>query len=75
MDVAKKKEKTLGFEDAMKELEVLVDSMENDSLTLEESLAMFEKGVKLTRLCQQALSKVEQDIKILTAEGETDFND
>ena len=58
----------------MKELEALVESMEKDSLTLEESLKKFEKGVKLTRLCQQALTKAEQDVKILTADGEMDFN-
>ncbi len=58
----------------MKELEALVDSMEKDPLTLEESLKKFEKGVKLTRLCQQALTKAEQDVKILTADGEMDFN-
>ncbi len=72
--MAKKKETKQNFEDAMKELEVLVDSMENDSLSLEESLKTFEKGVQLTRTCHQALSKVEQDIKLLTAGDEADFN-
>ncbi len=79
--MSKKKEKTQSqeltqehsFEEAMNELEALVDSMENDSLTLEESLTKFEKGVKLTRICQQALAKAEQKVKILTADGETDF--
>lgn len=71
--MATKKEKAPNFEKAMRELEVLVDSMENDSLSLEESLKTFEKGVKLTRACHQALSKVEQDIKVLTADDETDF--
>ena len=71
--MAKKKEKTPNFEEAMKELQVLVDSMENDALSLEESLKMFEKGVNLTRTCHQTLSKVEQDIKILTADDESDF--
>ncbi|MEE9302799.1 MAG: exodeoxyribonuclease VII small subunit [Thiotrichaceae bacterium] len=79
--MSKKKDKTqsqelsqkLSFEDAMNELEALVDSMEKDSLTLEESLMKFEKGVKLTRICQQALAKAEQEVKILTADGETDF--
>jgi len=72
--MAKKKEKTPSFEDAMQELEGLVDSMETDSLTLEESLQKFEQGVKLTRICQQALSHAEQEVKILTADGEVDFD-
>ncbi len=71
--MANKKNKTPSFEDAMNELEVLVDSMESDSLSLEESLKTFEKGVQLTRTCHQALSKVEQDIKILTADDEAGF--
>ncbi len=79
--MSKKKEKAQSresaqehsFEEAMNELEALVDSMENDSLTLEESLKKFEKGVKLTRICQQALAKAEQKVKFLTADGETDF--
>jgi exodeoxyribonuclease VII small subunit len=72
--MAKKKEKTPSFEEAMTELEKLVESMENDSLSLEDSLTMFEKGVQLTRICQQALSKAEQEIKILTTnDDEMDF--
>ncbi len=69
-----KKTQTPSFEEAMSELETLVDSMEQDSLTLEESLQKFERGVTLTRLCQQALAKVEQEVKVLTNNGdEADF--
>ena len=71
--MSKKKDKTPTFEDAMKELEGLVDSMEKDTLTLEESLQKFEQGVKLTRICQQALNRAEQEVKVLTADGEMDF--
>ncbi len=71
--MSKKKDKTPAFEDAMKELEGLVDSMEKDTLTLEESLQKFEQGVKLTRICQQALNRAEQEVKVLTADGEMDF--
>ena len=71
--MSKKKDKTPTFEGAMKELEGLVDSMEKDTLTLEESLQKFEQGVKLTRICQQALNRAEQEVKVLTADGEMDF--
>ena len=71
--MSKSKKKAPSFEAAMKELETLVESMEQDSLSLEESLKNFENGVRLTRICQQALTKAEQDIKILTAESEIDF--
>ena len=61
----------------MDKLEKLVEKMEEGDLTLEESLKIFEEGVKLTRECQQALADAEQKVKLLIEEsGEitsTDF--
>jgi exodeoxyribonuclease VII small subunit len=68
-----KKSKKQDFESAMSELEALVSRMESGDLTLEESLSEFEKGVQLTRICQQTLEKAEQKVKILTSQGEQDF--
>jgi len=59
-------EKPQSFEDALNELENLVDSMEKGELTLEESLHSFERGVQLTRACQQALKEAEQKVRILS---------
>lgn len=53
------------FEDALENLEGLVEAMEDGELSLEESLKAFEKGVKLTRECQMALEKAEQKVKLL----------
>ena len=50
----------------MKELEALVARMEKGDQSLEQSLKDFEQGVKLTRICQQALSEAEQKVQILT---------
>ena len=65
------------FEASMDKLEKLVEKMEVGDLTLEESLKIFEEGVKLTRECQQALADAEQKVKLLIEEsGEitsTDF--
>lgn len=58
------------FEEALTELEELVGRMESGSLSLEESLAAFERGIKLTRECQTALRKAELRIKALTQEGD-----
>jgi exodeoxyribonuclease VII small subunit len=58
------------FEDALAELENLVDTLEQGQLTLEESLAAFERGIKLTRTCQKALDEAEQKVRILTDESE-----
>ena len=53
------------FEVAMKELEALVEKLEQGDLPLEESLAAFERGVLLTRTCQTALKEAEQKVEIL----------
>ncbi len=58
--------KTPSFEQALAELESLVETMEQGELSLEDSLKSFERGVLLTRTCQQALKEAEQKIEILT---------
>ena len=61
----------INFEKALAELEQLVETMEKGELTLEESLKQFERGVSLTRICQQALAAAEQKVRILTQNNET----
>ncbi|BCG65057.1 MAG: exodeoxyribonuclease VII small subunit [Methyloprofundus sp.] len=62
--MARKKSATL-FEDSLKELEVIVEQLEQGDISLEESLKSFEQGVKLTRTCQKALQDAEQKVQIL----------
>ncbi len=54
------------FEQALAELESIVAVLERGEMTLEESLAAFERGIGLVRLCQQALNQAEQRVRILT---------
>ncbi|MBK1722056.1 exodeoxyribonuclease VII small subunit, partial [Thiocystis violacea] len=54
------------FEQALADLEGVVDALEKGEMTLEQSLAAFERGVGLTRVCQQALDSAEQRVRILT---------
>ncbi|CAA6823387.1 MAG: Exodeoxyribonuclease VII small subunit (EC [uncultured Thiotrichaceae bacterium] len=64
------------FESAIAELESLVQRMEGGELSLEDSLREFERGVQLTRLCQDQLKAAEHRVKLLTADGEEkDFID
>ena len=56
----------LTFEQAMAELDELVSRMEDGELSLDDSLKAFERGVMLTRKCQEALSQAELRVKILT---------
>ncbi|NIR32608.1 MAG: exodeoxyribonuclease VII small subunit [Gammaproteobacteria bacterium] len=64
--VASQTDPQLDFEKALKELEELVETMERGELSLEESLKSFERGIQLTRACQQALREAEQKVEILT---------
>ena len=59
----------LTFEAAMLELERLVEKMEAGDLTLEQSLQAFERGVVLTRLCQQELQQAELKVQQLNSDG------
>ncbi|MDZ7663420.1 exodeoxyribonuclease VII small subunit [Thiohalophilus sp.] len=53
------------FEKSLAELEALVERMEQGDQTLEQSLKDFERGVALTRNCQQALKTAEQKVEQL----------
>jgi len=64
--VPAKKKDTQSFEKSLAELESLVGTLEQGDLSLEESLKSFERGVELTRNCQEALKLAEQKIRILT---------
>jgi len=59
------KEAQPDFETAMRDLEKLVERLEQGDMPLEESLAAFERGVMLTRACQTALKEAEQKVEIL----------
>ncbi len=60
-----KKKASASFEESLAELELLVAKLERGEISLEESLEAFEKGVNLTRTCQQALRDAEQKVQIL----------
>ena len=63
--MAKRQKKTPDFEAALAELEALVEKMEQGDLSLDDSLQQFERGVQLTRSCQQALQEAEQKVQVL----------
>ena len=59
------KSSDLDFEAAIKELESLVERMEQGDQSLEQSLKDFERGVELTRTCQKALKQAEHKVQLL----------
>ena len=54
------------FESSLDELETLVEKMEHGELSLEDSLAAYERGVGLYRRCQQALEQAELRVRLLS---------
>lgn len=62
-----RKSAKFNFEDALENLEELVEAMEEGELSLEESLKAFEQGIKLTRECQAALEAAEQKVQLLVS--------
>ncbi|NKF23263.1 exodeoxyribonuclease VII small subunit [Solimonas marina] len=60
------------FEDAMKELETIVQSLERGELRLDESLRLFERGVALARQCRGSLDSAELKVhELLASAGDT----
>lgn len=60
----------LSIETALKDLEKIVTQMETGKTSLEESLDLFEKGISLTKQCQEKLRDAEQKVKILLKNNE-----
>jgi exodeoxyribonuclease VII small subunit len=56
------------FEDSLKQLEKIVDHLERGDLPLEESIRLFEDGVRLSSACKQELDAAEGKVQILMKE-------
>lgn len=54
-----------GFEASLDKLEGLIEKLESEDISLEDSLKAFEEGVKLTQSAQKALGEAEQKIRVL----------
>jgi exodeoxyribonuclease VII small subunit len=64
------RKKKLDYETAVAELETLVDRLEQGDVSLEESLKLYEKGVLLSRDCQQQLTEAEQKVQMLLEQSD-----
>jgi exodeoxyribonuclease VII small subunit len=59
----------MSFEEAIAELENIVDKLEKGQLSLDESLVIFEKGIKLVRECNDKLKSAQQKVEKLIEEN------
>ena len=57
------------FEAALTELEKIVEKMESGEQSLEDALKSFQRGIELTRTCQQGLKEAEQRVEKLLSEN------
>ena len=64
------------FEEALAELEQLVENLEGGNLSLEDSLSQFERGVRLARECRDSLAAAEQKVQVLLErDGDSELAD
>ncbi len=59
------KEKELNFEELMQKLEAITNKLEKESLSLDESVELFEEGMKISKECNEKLESAEKRITIL----------
>jgi exodeoxyribonuclease VII small subunit len=57
------------FEKSFQQLETIVKRLESEELPLDESLQLFEEGVRLSRFCNQKLEEVEKKIELILADA------
>lgn len=57
------------FEKAFQQLEKIVQRLEGEELPLDESLQLFEEGIRLSRFCHQRLEDVEKKIELILADA------
>lgn len=68
------KQEETSLEEALDDLEQIVEVLEEGKMSLEESLELYEKGMKLVSLCQSRLQNVEKRIECLTGELPPDLS-
>jgi exodeoxyribonuclease VII small subunit len=68
-----RKEASPSFEKALERLEAIVEKLESEELGLDASLALFEEGIGLSRLCQTKLEEVEKRVEIILKDSGVEY--
>jgi len=63
------------FEQAMKQLEQIVEALESGDLPLEKAISKFEEGIQLSKFCSNMLDETERKITILTQDQEGNLSE
>ena len=71
--MAKKKDKdTVSFDETLKEMEGIVERLERDDVSLDDSIQLYEQGICLHKRCSDMLSKARLKIEELTKQADSD---
>lgn len=65
-------EKQMTLEEAFSQLEAVTKELEKEDITLEESFAVYQKGMQLLQFCNDSIDKVEKKVLVLNGEGKLD---
>lgn len=60
----------MSFEEAMRELEAVVDKLERGDVALDASITLYERGALLKKHCEDALKRAEEKVHAITLDGE-----
>ncbi|MBI4831952.1 MAG: exodeoxyribonuclease VII small subunit [Candidatus Lindowbacteria bacterium] len=63
------------FEEALENLEKIVEQLEAGNLSLDETLKKFEEGIRLSRLCDKKLKQAQKKVSMLTRDEQGDFKE
>lgn len=69
--MASKQEK-LSIEEAFEKIDLTIEQLEDEDISLEDAFQEFQKGMELVRYCDEAIDKIEKKVQKLTEEGETE---
>ena len=59
------KKNDISFEDALKDLEKIVEDLNNGDMELEKAITAYEKGIKLKNICEERLKNAQERIELL----------
>jgi len=65
-------DKAMKLEDSFARLDEIIAELEKPDVSLEDSFVLYQEGVKLLKLCNDSIDKVEKELIILSESGETD---
>lgn len=70
--MSREENKNISIEEALEELNGIMEALEDNEKTLEEAFGLYEEGVKLVKFCNEKIDAVEKKLIVLSEEGEED---